>query len=128
MGFNDDNYGMDIITQFKGINTLSGQLNFVLLQLYSLDGETQEAFRSDLIRLEKLFTDLDFMRQVRERDGLVEMHPVEYFGRDYGDNDPYLFNMPLEKKINDLSLELFGILGRVINMMKHKKVFIGDEA
>ena len=72
--------------------------------------------------------DTKFMREVNERDGLIVEYAVEYYGRDYGQDDPFLYKERLEVKINKIELDLLAILGRAIKYMKKDTLNILDEA
>lgn len=116
------------MSQFKGMDSLSDQLNFILVLLYSLDGDTQALFEPEIKKFEDITMDIDFMRLVKHRDALVNDYPAEYFGRDYSSDDPFIFNAELEKQINEISLEIKSVLGRVLKTMAKEEIVISDEA
>jgi len=124
----DDNWQfINLMSQFKGMDSLSDQLNFILVLLYSLDGETQTLFEPEIKKFEDFTLDIDFMRKVKHRDSLVKNYASEYFGRDYTEDDPFLFNPDLEKQINEISLEIKSVLGRVLKTMAREEIVIDDE-
>lgn len=124
----DDNWQfINIMSQFKGMDSLSDQLNFILVLLYSLDGDTQALFEPEIKKFEDFTMDVDFMRLVKHRDSLVKEYPSEYFGKDYPEDDPFLFNPKLEKQINEISLEIMSVLGRVLKTMGREEIVIDDE-
>jgi len=127
--FNNNNDIMPetIISTFKSLDKLEEQLKYVLVLLYQLDMKTQQKFQDQILKFEEILSNTDFMRQVRHRDALVEDYPAEYFGRDYGYDDPFLFDEKLEKKINEISMEIMATLGLMIKEMKESSLFIGDE-
>ena len=127
---NYDNQDMmvdSIIQTFKSMTRLKEQLRYVLLILYQLDNEGQQRFQSSILKIEKYLKNIKFMRAVSERDGIVDEHPIQYFGRDYGYDDPYTYAEELEQQINQIELELLAILGMVIKHLKNE-FHIGDEA
>jgi hypothetical protein len=115
-----------ILTHFKSIHKLTEQMNYVLTLLYSLDSKTAEKFRPEILWLEKVMGDLVFMRRVRHRDAMVEQYPAEYFGRDYGQDDPFLYDAEIESAIQDVSMRCLAVVGRVISTMKEDTVFLSD--
>jgi hypothetical protein len=123
----DDTQGSIWISEFKSMEKLSEQLTFILLILYQLDTDTQELFRADIEHFESIYANLKFMRQVKHRDGLVDDHPIEYYGRDYGAYDPFKYKDNTEKQINSISLEIMGVLGRIIRTTRERGIVIGDE-
>lgn len=126
-GQQDDYTGEHILSEFKGIISLEEQLKYVLTLLYSLDDNGQSMFRRQILEYEKIWMDMHFIRGVRERDGLVKEFTVEYHGRDYGEDDPFIYKEELEKKLNQITLRLMATLGLIIKYTKQKVVEIGDE-
>lgn len=124
----DDAQGNFWLSEFKGIKSFREQLSYILGILYSLEPETQELFQADMQKMEKLFLNMNFYREVEHRDALVQDYPAEYFGKDYGDDDPFLFKARTEQQITKLSLELLGILGRIIKANRGKGINVSDEA
>ena len=107
-----------IINNFKSIDKLKEQIKFVLLYIYQLDSTSQNLFYNETLMLEGMLKDVDFFRRVERRDALAEKHPVEYFGRDYDFDDPFLFDAEIEARITKVNLDLLAILGRVLTMLK----------
>ena len=118
---------MGMLSQFKSIDTLTEKLNFVLILLYSLEGDKQAIFEAEIKIFENIVSNVKFMRQVKHRDSLVKEYPTEYFGRDFGEGDPFLFKNKLEEEINEIEIQMMGVLGRVIKVMAPSQVVIGDE-
>ena len=118
---------INLLSQFKSIETLTEQINFVLILLYSLDGEKQPIFEAEIKKFENLLTDIKFMRKVRHRDSLVKDYPAEYFGRDFGEGDPFHFEEDLEIEIKEFEIELMAVLGRVIKVMSTTDINIGED-
>lgn len=128
MAFDQDSIMSEtIISTFKSLDKLEEQLKYVLVLLYQLDQKSQEKFQEQIVEFEDYFADTEFMRFVRHRDALVKDYPAEYFGRDYGFDDPFQFNPELEKKINDISMKIMAVLGLIIKSMKESHLFIGDD-
>lgn len=115
------------ISQFKSMTKLSEQLQFILLILNSLEGDSQEQFYNELTKFEEYFTDQEFMRKVKARDALIDSNPAEYYGRDFGEDDPYQYDQELEKNITEISMDILTTLGRVIKLMKSRDIAIPDE-
>ena len=122
-----DSQGNMWLAEFKSMEKLEEQLQFVIVILYSLSDDLQELFHAEIQRYEKIWSDINFMRDVRLRDSLVKEYPAEYFGRDYGGDDPFIFNMQVEVRINKLQLELMGVLGRIIKSTRGSGFVLGDE-
>ena len=128
MAFESDDYvGTNLLSQFKSCQTLTEQLNFIMPLLYSLDTDTKKLFDGEIRKFERLELDVDFMRAIKHRDSLIQDFSTEYFGQDFGSDDPFLYDKELETQIARLSLELMSILGRVINVMKKEQILIPDE-
>jgi len=126
--FNDDNFqAINLLSQFKSIETLTEQMNFVLVLLYSLEGDKQEIFEAEIKKFEGILSDMKLMRRVRHRDSLVKDYPAEYFGRDYGEGDPFQFKEKLEIIIKEIEIELMAVLGRVIKVMANTTVVLDDD-
>lgn len=126
--FNQDSFeAINILSQFKSIETLTEQMNFILVLLYSLDGDKQTIFEAEIKKFEDILSDVKFMRRVRHRDALVKDYPAEYFGRDYGEGDPFQFRQKLEKEIKEIEIELMGVLGRIIKVMSQTTIVLGDD-
>lgn len=124
-----DDYSSDhLIGEFKSIETLEEQLKFVLLHLYSLKQETQEQFRSQIIEYERLLQSPQFRRAIKYRDSLLKDYASEYMGKDFGDDDPFVYNEKLETEIIKIEMKLLATIGLIAKSMKEKGVFIGDEA
>lgn len=126
-GQDEDYFADTIIQNFKGMTKLKEQLRYVLIILYQLDDKGQEKFHESIVKIEKYLADIKFMRAISERDGMVEEHPIEYFGKDYGYDDPFIYKQALEIRINKIELELLAVLGMVIKHLKQHMV-ISDEA
>lgn len=124
----EDSQGNIWLSEFKGIKSFREQLSYILGILYSLEPETQQLFDADIKKLERLFLNINFYREAEHRDALIKDYPAEYFGKDYGDDDPFLFKQNVEMQITKLSLELLGILGRIIKANRGKGINVGDEA
>ena len=125
---NQDEMGKaSIIAMYRQLESLEEQLKFVLVLLYSLKGEQQERFREDINMYESYFEDTDFMRKVRHRDSLVRDYPSEYFGKNFGKDDPFTFDPELEKQINDIGMDIMATLGFVIKL-RENNMYIPDEA
>ena len=116
-----------IISTFKSLEKIEEQLKYVLILLYQLDSNLQTKFQDQILEFEKLFNDDEFIRKVRYRDALVKEYPTEYFGRDYGFDDPFKFDKKLEDKINKLSMRIMAVLGLIIKEIKESKLYIPDE-
>lgn len=115
------------IVQFKSIEKINEALSFVLTLLYSLDGSKQVLFEAEIKKFENIFTNLNFMRRVKHRDSLVQDYPSEYFGKDYGADDPFMYQADVEEVISNLNLELMSVLGRIIKVSKESELILGDE-
>ena len=116
-----------LLREFKSINAIEPQIRFILAILYSLDPKSKELFSADTRKLERLLNNQKFLRNIRYRDSLVTDYSMEYYGRDYGEDDPFRYNDKLERDIQNLSLELMRILGSIINVMKDTSIFVRDE-
>jgi hypothetical protein len=128
MNFDQDEMMADTIIQnFKSMSKLKEQLRYVLLILYQLDNEGQQKFQSEIVKLERYLANIKFIRRISERDAIVEEHPMEYFGKDFGYDDPFIYKDKLENTINKIELELLAILGLVVKHLK-KQFHISDEA
>lgn len=125
--YDDSFQALNILSNFKSIDTLTEQMNFVLILLYSLEGDKQAVFEAEIKKFEDILADIKFMRLVRHRDSLVKDYPSEYFGRDYGEGDPFVFNEQLEDRIKEIEIELMGVLGRVIKVMGQTHIVIGED-
>lgn len=116
-----------IISTFKSLDKVEEQIKYVLVLLYQLDMANQEKFQEQILEFENYFSDIEFMKLVRYRDALVKDYSAEYFGRDYGIDDPFLFNKELEQKINEISMKIMATLGLIIKSMKESIVNIPDD-
>lgn len=125
----DDNKidAQSILFNYKSLSLFKEQLNYVLLIIYSLDHETRKQFDPEMRKFEAVFLDLGFKRKVERRDGLVKEYPVEYFGKDYGHDDPFQFDELTEEKITEYQLELMGIIGRIISLMQEDVISLDGE-
>lgn len=124
-----DDYGADrIIADFKSIEKIEEQLKFVLLQLYSLPMDKQKTFRNQIIQFEKMFVNQKYMRKIRHRDAMIEENSQEYFGKDYGEDDPFLYNPKLEESITRLSMKLLATIGLIVKSMKENIFSVDDNA
>jgi len=128
--FNEDNemIANQMINQFKSLDKLEEQLKYILTLLYSLDADSQEHFQPEILKFENIFLRNEYIRQVRHRDALVNDYPAEYFGKDFGQDDPFLYKKKLEQDMTNVSLEIMAVLGRIIKRMKAQNIVIGDEA
>lgn len=125
--FNISDYAYDSwISQFKSIQKLTEQLQFIMTILYSLDGTGQKKFQTNILKFERIRADHDFMRKVMLRDAIVVENPVEYFGKDFGLDDPFKYDKDLEKQIANLSIDIMACLGLVIKYLKAQDFHIGD--
>lgn len=115
-----------IITTFKSLSSLEEQLKYAILLIYQLKTYQQEKYDDDLQMFEQVFNNIEFMRLVRHRDSLVRDYPAEYFGKDYGSDDPFLFHQKLEKRINDISMNIMSVLGRIIRDLKEDTIQLGE--
>jgi hypothetical protein len=123
-----DDFNADkLISDFKSMNKIEEQLKFVLLHLYSLDRDTQEKFRPQIVEYEKIMANNVFMRQVKYRDSLAEDYPSEYFGTDFGDDDPFIYDEKLELQISKISMRLLATVGLIAKAMKEKNIVIGED-
>lgn len=128
MPFTSEDYDAErLIAEFKSIDEIEEQLKFVLLHLYSLNRETQEKFRSQIIEYEKLLGNTKFMRQIKYRDSLVSDYATEYFGNDYGEDDPFVYDEKLELQINKIGMRLLATVGLIAKSMKEKTFVIGED-
>jgi hypothetical protein len=131
MGFipssSDDYNAEKLIFDFKSITSLEEQLKFVLLQLYTLDQEAQQRFRPQIIECEKILANIKFMRQVKYRDSLVFDYPSEYWGNDFGEDDPFIYDEKLEVQINKISMRLMATVGLIAKSLKEKNFVVGDD-
>ena len=126
----DDNVDFQanqMINTFKSLDKLEEQLKYIITLLYSLDGKSQVHFEQEIIKFENIFIKNRYMRQVRHRDALVNDYPAEYFGKDFGSDDPFNYKEKLEVDMTKLSLEIMAVLGRIIKRMKEQHLVIGDE-
>jgi len=131
MGFGiEDNQIMTetIISTFKSLDKLEEQLKYCLVLLYQLTEDQQNVFNEQIVEFEGYFADINFMREVRHRDAMVKDYSAEYFGKDYGFDDPFQFNPKLEKKINIISMRIMATLGLLIKQIKEQHINISDEA
>lgn len=115
------------ISQFKSMNKLSEQLQFILTILNSLEGDIQKEFHDEIVEFEGYYMDDNFMRKVKERDAIISENPAEYYGRDFGNDDPYKYDKQVERKITEISMNIMATLGRIIKLMKSKEFFIGED-
>lgn len=116
-----------LLREFKSIDAIEHQLKYILSLLYSLDPKSKELFSADTRKLERLLNNQKFLRSIRYRDSLVTEYSMEYYGRDYGDDDPFHYNQKLERDIQNLSMELMRMLGSIINVLKDTSIFVRDE-
>jgi len=123
----DDFNAERIISDFKSIEGIEEQLKFVLLHLYALDKDNQEKFRPQIIQYEKLVGNVKFMRKIRYRDSILKEFSSEYYGNDYGDDDPFMYNEELEVQINKIGMRLLATVGLVAKSMKEKNIVIGED-
>lgn len=118
---------INLMSQFKGMDSLTEQLKFILVLLYSLDSDKQDLFYENIKKFEEIQSDMEFMRQVKYRDSLVKDYASEYFGKDYADDDPFIYMPQLENKINEISLEIMNVLGMVIKSLSKEQIFIPED-
>ncbi|NOR85440.1 hypothetical protein GQ473_04930 [archaeon] len=55
-------------------------------------------------------TDLKYHKLLNYRDSIIDEHAIDYFGRDFGENDVLKYNIDAEKvisKLNILLIEVF---------------------
>jgi hypothetical protein len=124
-----DDYSADrIITEFKSLVSLEEQLKFVLLHLYSLPADKQAGFRQQILEFEKILSNSKFMRMVRHRDAMITDYAWEYFGKDYGDEDPFVFDTRLEDRIQTISMKILAVIGLVVKALKEDIFQVGNEA
>lgn len=123
----DDYSSEKIITEFKSIECVEEQLKYVLLHLYSLDKNGQERFRDQIIEYEKYLSNTKFMRQIRYRDAIIRDYSAEYFGQDYGDDDPFIYDEKLEMQINRINMRLLATIGLIAKSMKETNFAVDDE-
>lgn len=116
-----------IIGTFKSLDSLEEQLKYVLVLMYQLKSDAQKKFQDEIEQFEEYFSDIDFMRRVRHRDSLVKDYPSEYFGRNYGRDDPFFYDREIEKKINDISMEIMACLGLVVKSLKEVTFYLDDD-
>lgn len=116
------------ISEFKSMTKLSEMLNFILVILYSLEEDVAKLFEAEIKHFEQISQDLKFMRAVKHRDAMIEEYAVEYFGKDYKEDDPFRFRKNTEIRIKKVELEIMGVLGRVIKTLKSQGIIISDEA
>jgi hypothetical protein len=127
MQFDQDSMMADtILSRFTAMKSLKEQLRYVLVLMYQLDAKGQDLFHEHTVKLERYLGNVKFIRAVGERDGLVEDHPVEYYGRDFGYDDPFIYKEKLEVQINKIELELLAIIGLVIKYLKESSIFVED--
>jgi hypothetical protein len=117
-----------LIIEFKSITSVEEMLKYMLAHLYALDANLIEKFRNQIVEYEKLLANVKFMRAIRYRDAMIRESAEEYFGDDYGDDDPYMYNEELEEEIQKISMRLLATLGMVVKQLKNKSVDIGDDA
>lgn len=115
------------ILQFKSMEKLTEKLQFVLLILYSVESPVQKKFEREILKFEDYLNDVKFMRAVKHRDALVDEYSAEYFGKDYGGDDPFSYNFKLEMKINKISMDLLSTLGRLIKVVKESEFSVGAD-
>lgn len=127
----DDNIGdytyENWIVQLKNTPRISDQLTFILTILNSLDVKIQKDFQDYMSRFEGYFKNQSLMRQIKHRDSLISEYPSEYYGRDYGDDDPFEYKEEIEFKITTISLEIISCLGFVIKKIKSQEFMIDDD-
>lgn len=124
MDFGADNSADNWISQFRIIDKIYEQLKFIVVLLYSLDTEGQKKFRPQILKFEKYLSNNVLMRKIRYRDALISDHPTEYYGKDLGDDDPFLYLEELEAKITNLSMEIMACLGLVVKHVKEQEFTI----
>jgi len=124
---NVDFQANQMITQFKSLDKLEEQLKYIITLLYSLDTKSQDHFSEEIRKFENIFIKNKYMREVRHRDALVNEYPSEYFGKDFGSDDPFNYKEKLEIDMTKLTLELMMVLGRIIKRMKEQHLVIGDD-
>jgi len=90
-------------------------------------GKCLDLSEEEIKKFEEFTMDVEFMRSVKHRDALVNEFSAEYFGRDYTEDDPFLFNAELEEQINEISLEIKSVLGRVLKSMAKDEIVISDD-
>lgn len=127
VGFDDEFSTNVLLREFKSINAIEHQLKYILSIIYSLDAKSKEIFSADTRKLERLLNNQRFLRNIRYRDSLVTEYSMEYYGRDYGEDDPFKYNDALERQIQNLSMELMRILGSIIQVVKETSLFVRDE-
>jgi len=125
---NDDYTADKIISEFKSLVSVEEQLKFVLLHLYSLPMEKQKTFRQQILQYEKLLTNNKYMRAIRFRDATIIDYSVEYFGKDFGEDDPFLYNSKLEESITRLSMKLLATIGLIVKSIKENIFQVDDNA
>jgi hypothetical protein len=126
--FDDDSYmayqqGLQIINHLRQIDKVEEQLKYILILIHSLPQDKMELFRNDLVYFEKLFKDPNFIRQMRERDAIVTDYAMEYFGKDFGESDPFLFKAELEEKITRISMRIMETAGKIVQEIKEGTEF-----
>jgi hypothetical protein len=125
----NDDYSADrIITEFKSLISLEEQIKFVLLHLYSLPSDKQAQFSPQIIEFEKILNHGKFMRLVRHRDAMTEEFKWEYFGKDYGEEDPFIFDARLEERITTISMKLLAVIGLIVKTLKENVFQVDDNA
>lgn len=117
-----------LIIEFKSITSVEEMLKYMLAHLYALDASLIEKFRNQIVEYEKLLANVKFMRAIRYRDAMIRESAEEYFGDDYGEDDPYIYNEELEEEIQKITMRLLATLGMVVKQLKNKSVDIGDDA
>lgn len=127
VGFDDEFSTNVLLRDFKSINAIEPQLKYILSIIYSLDAKSKEIFSADTRKLERLLNNQRFLRNIRYRDSLVTEYSMEYYGKDYGEDDPFKYNDDLERQIQNLSMELMRILGSIIQVVKETSLFVRDE-
>jgi hypothetical protein len=119
----DDSYmahqqAIQIINQIRQIEKVEQQLKYVQMLINSLTVDSKENFRDDLVYIEKFLLDPKFLRELRERDAMVIDYAMEYFGKDFGDSDPFLYKDEFERKLVRISFRVMEIAGRIVQELK----------
>lgn len=115
------------IVQLKNTDKLSEQLVFILTILNSLEGSIQKDFQDQILKFESYYKNQKLMRHIKHRDALISEYPTEYYGHDYGEDDPFLYKKDVELQITKISLEIMSTLGMVIKRLKNTEFNIDDE-
>jgi len=128
IGFGEEEFSTNmLLREFKSLDAIEHQIKYILSLLYSLDPKSKEMFSADTRKLERLMNNQRFLRSIRYRDSLVTEYAMEYYGKDYGEDDPFHYNDKLERDIQNLSMELMRMLGSIINVMKASSIMVRDE-